>query len=335
MRGATSLIVLAALFFPSRFALAQAAGFIEARAVICDAYAGRIDPGLESVRLYRELSQPDSLLVVRTGTRMSRGQYGMQYVSGHAIVSSSQNSRGVQASLLLYYRGAPRLPEPAHTLRITIDDSVEIVPAGTTYRGQLHGTDGEMVTLQIVAPLTTAEFVAIAQADEAEGMIGNESFRFTRSERMGLRAVHAAIMCGLNLVDPRYASLNGAGADQERPVDLRLGVDCYDAAGKPSLVAAEFEGAFSVAELDGPLKLLSAGPRRLPADLLGRPGRVELQFVVDTSGRVEPCTMTASESSDTLFMQAAVDLVRWSQFTPGRKDGRKVRALVKQGVTFE
>lgn len=332
MRSATSVIALAALLFPSRFALAQAAGFIEARAIICDAYAGRIDRGLENVRLYRELSQPDSLLVVRTETRMSRGQYGMQYVSGHAIVRRSADRRGVQASLLLYYRGEPRFPEPAHALRITIEDSVEIVPAGTTFRSQRHG---EMLTLQIVAPLTTAQFMRIAQADEVEGRVGNESFRFTRSERMGLRAVHAAIMCGIDLVDARYASLNRSSADQLPPVGPRLGLDCYDAVGRPLLVAAEFEGAFSVAELDGPLKLLSAGPGRLPAELAGRPGRVELQFVVDTAGRVVPCTMTASHSSDTLFLQAAVDLVRWSRFAPGRKDGRKVRALVKQGGTFE
>ena len=88
-------------------------------------------------------------------------------------------------------------------------------------------------------------------------------------------------------------------------------------------------------ELDERPKLLSTGPHRIPTGLEGQPGRVELQFVVDTTGAVEPCTMSAGESSDTRFIQAAVDMVRWSRFTPGMKNGKKVRALVKQGITFE
>jgi TonB family protein len=332
----TSLLLAAGLLAHARMADAQADAFIESRAVACDAYAGRVDPGFDNVRLYRELSQPDSLLAVRTDSRMSRGQYGVQYVSGHAIVRRSGNSRGVQVSLLLYYRGMPRLPEPAHTLRFRLDDSVEVVPARASYQARRQGTDGETVTLQIVAPVTTAEFMRIAQARGVEGWLGSESFRFTRSERLGLQALHAAIMCGITPVDPRYAEAGDNPApEQPLPVVPRLGLDCFDAAGRPALVAADFKGAYPVTELDERPKLVSTGPHRTPTGLEGQRGRVELQFVVDTTGAVEPCTMSAGESSDTRFIQAAVDMVRWSRFTPGRKDGKKVRALVRQGITFE
>ncbi len=335
MRNLTCLLLVAGVFAHSRTAEAQAGGFMEARAVMCDAYGGRIDPGLENVRIYRELSQPDSLLVVRTETRMSRSQYGMQYVSGHAIVSRSAESRGVQASLLLYYRGAPGLPEPALTLRFRVNDSVEVIPEHVSWQARRHGSDGQIVTLQIVAPVTTSQFMAFAQATDVEGRVGSRSFRLTPSERLGLQAVHAAIMCGIDPVDPRYARASDDPAPGRLPpVAPRLELDCFDAAGRPALVAARFDGAFPVSELDEPPGLVSAGPRSVPSGLEGQPGRVELQFVVDTTGLVDPCTMTAGESSDTRFLKAAVNMIRWSKFTPGRKGGRKVRALVKQGVSF-
>lgn len=335
MRRVAFLLLLGGLVVPSRSASAQAPEFQESRAIICDAYGGRIDPGLERVRLYRELPNPDSLLFVRSETRMSRGQYGMQYVSGHAIVSANANRRGVQASLLLYHRGQGNMPAPSRSLRFQVDDSVEVVPTRATFQAHQHGDEANgAVTLQIVAPLTPAQFMAIAQARQVEGWLGSESFRLTAAERLGLQAVHVAIMCGVEPADSRGQPREIVTRDQRLPVELRRALDCVDGSGRPARVATDHHGAVPVSELDEPPRLLSAGPRSVPRGLEGQPARVELQFVVDTTGLVEPCSLTAEESSDTRFLPVAAVMIRGSRFTPGKEDGRKVRALVKQGISF-
>lgn len=335
MRSLAFFLLLGGLVAPSRAMAFQAPEFQEVRANMCDAYAGRIDPGLERARLYRELPNPDSLLVVRSESRMARGQYGMQYVTGHAIVSADANRRGVQASLLLYHRGEARMPAPSRSLRFRLDDSVEVVPARATYRAHQHGSEADSaVTLQIVAPLTPAQFMTIAQARQVEGWLGGESFRLTAQERLGLQAVHAAIMCGVEPAESAAPTGDDVALRQLPPVTLRHALDCIDGAGRPALVATDHHGAVPVSELDEPPRLLSAGVKSVPRGLEGQPGRVELQFVVDTTGLVEPCTLTAEESSDTRLLPAAAAMIRGSRFTPGKEGGRKVRALVKQGITF-
>ena len=130
-----------------------------------------------------------------------------------------------------------------------------------------------------------------------------------------------------------WIPLRDAGFYAEQRIDVLLGTDLLREC---------------VFDIDWPLRQVTfAGPSNgvghaVPLTTrLGLPiataefGGESLQFVVDTTGAVEPCTMSAGESSDTRFIQAAVDMVRWSRFTPGRKDGKKVRALVRQGITFE
>lgn len=335
MRRLAFLLLLGGLAVPSRAVSAQALQFQEARAILCDAYAGRIDPGLERARLYRELPNPDSLLVVRSESRMAHGQYGLQYVTGHAIVTADANRRGVQASLLLYHRGEARMPAPSRSLRFRLDDSVEVVPARATYQANQHGSEADSaVTLQIVAPMTPAQFMAIAQARQVEGWLGSESFRLTAAERLGLQAVHAAIMCGVEPVDSRSQTGDIATRDQSPSVASRRALDCVDGFGRPSRVAVIHRGALPVSELDEKPRLLSTGLKSVPRGLEGQPGRVELQFFVDTTGLVEPCSLTAEDSSDARFLSAVAAMIRGSRFTPGKQGGRKVRALVKQGVSF-
>ena len=61
-------------------------------------------------------------------------------------------------------------------------------------------------------------------------------------------------------------------------------------------------------------------------------GFVLLEFIVDQNGDVE--SVVVKDSSHSLFEAAAVDAVRNWVFTPGEKDGRKVRTRFRQKIPF-
>jgi len=64
-------------------------------------------------------------------------------------------------------------------------------------------------------------------------------------------------------------------------------------------------------------------------------GRVVVEAVIDTSGRVEDGTMRVIESSDARFNQAAKDYVRAARFRPARIAGRAVRVRLDLPVEFK
>ena len=66
----------------------------------------------------------------------------------------------------------------------------------------------------------------------------------------------------------------------------------------------------------------------------GVEGKVQVQFVVDTTGRAEMGSWKVLESSNELFSQAAKDAVRSARFFPAEVGGRKVRQLVQLPLTF-
>ncbi len=115
---------------------------------------------------------------------------------------------------------------------------------------------------------------------------------------------------------------------------LRYALDCTDARGAPAQVPADYDGALVGSELEVPPRLTKLGRKEAPRGLEGQRGRVRLQFVVDTSGHVEPCTISAEEASDVRFVPSAANLILRSSFTPGEHGGRKVRAVMTQGISF-
>jgi len=64
-------------------------------------------------------------------------------------------------------------------------------------------------------------------------------------------------------------------------------------------------------------------------------GRVIIEAVIDTTGRVEDGTVRVIESSDARFNQAAKEYVRAARFTPGRIAGRPVRVRFEMPVEFK
>ena len=88
--------------------------------------------------------------------------------------------------------------------------------------------------------------------------------------------------------------------------------------------------------LDEPPEVLSTPPVRYPPLLrdAGIEGSVVLEFVVDTTGRVEPATIRIISSTQALFEAPAREAVMNSLYRAGRWRGSPVRALVLERVAF-
>jgi TonB family protein len=67
----------------------------------------------------------------------------------------------------------------------------------------------------------------------------------------------------------------------------------------------------------------------------GIEGRVRVQVVVDTSGRVEPGSAVVVQSSNAGFNQAALAFVYTAHFRPATRHDHAVRALVEVPIDFK
>lgn len=102
------------------------------------------------------------------------------------------------------------------------------------------------------------------------------------------------------------------------------------------LPAPDGEAILLAAEVDEPATVIRQGLPKYPKVLeaLGVSGRVVLEFVVDTTGAVEPNSLRVVLSSAPGFEAAALEAMRATQFTPARARGRPVRQLASQAVNF-
>ena len=122
------------------------------------------------------------------------------------------------------------------------------------------------------------------------------------------------------------ASFSGFGAESGTPWGR-------DTVARPA-VSAEAVYAAEVVE-ERPERISGAAPEY--PELLrnaGITGRIRLEFVVDTAGRVEPGSERVLETTHELFSQAALATVGSWLFRPGRIDGRAVKVRVRMPVDF-
>lgn len=93
---------------------------------------------------------------------------------------------------------------------------------------------------------------------------------------------------------------------------------------------------FSEAVVDERPERLSGPVPRYPEMLrqAGIEGVVLLEFVIDTSGRVEEESINVLQSTNRAFEGPARDVVRRSLYRPGRVRGQAVRVLVQQQIGF-
>lgn len=71
-----------------------------------------------------------------------------------------------------------------------------------------------------------------------------------------------------------------------------------------------------------------------PLQAAGIDGRVALEFVIDTAGRVEPASLRVLESTHPAFEAAAREALARASFRPARLGPRPVRQLTRQAIRF-
>ena len=93
---------------------------------------------------------------------------------------------------------------------------------------------------------------------------------------------------------------------------------------------------FKAEEIDAPARVVSQPTPRFPPVLqaAGIAGRVTLDFIVDTTGHVEPRSVRVLESSHAGFEPNASEVVLRSVFVPGRVKGRPVRQMMRQAISY-
>lgn len=117
-----------------------------------------------------------------------------------------------------------------------------------------------------------------------------------------------------------------------------FGVDPVTAWGRDTVarpvVSAEAVYAAEVVE-ERPERIGGAAPAY--PELLrsaGITGRVRLELVVDTAGRVQPGSARVLETTHELFSQAVLAAAGSWVFRPGRTDGRAVKVRIRMPVDF-
>jgi periplasmic protein TonB len=93
---------------------------------------------------------------------------------------------------------------------------------------------------------------------------------------------------------------------------------------------------FLEAAVDEPPERLSGPNPRYPEMLrqAGIEGQVVLEFVIDTTGRVEENSIKILNSTNKAFEGPARDVIQRSIYRPGRVRGVAVRVLVQQAISF-
>jgi len=94
---------------------------------------------------------------------------------------------------------------------------------------------------------------------------------------------------------------------------------------------------FLVAEVDQIPTVVSSPLPRYPPIMqsAGIPGQVVMQFVIDTTGRVEEGSLKVVQSTHKAFEEPAREALLKTVFKPGRSRGKAVRVLVSQPISFK
>jgi TonB family protein len=119
------------------------------------------------------------------------------------------------------------------------------------------------------------------------------------------------------------------GPDRGRPGPLGSGPACDSTAPQPL--------SYPVDAVDSRPVLVRPGRSlRYPPGLLmtGLTGDVQLEYAVDTTGAVDPCSIRILGARRPAFAASARAFVSGLQFTPGLKNGVPVRTRLQQTIRF-
>lgn len=129
------------------------------------------------------------------------------------------------------------------------------------------------------------------------------------------------------------------------PVDLQEHFDPKDFSGvgveggtATGVTPPSANQVYSTAEVDQLPALVSAPPldRDYPTLLrqAGITGRVVIQAVIDTTGRVQPASITVIQTTHAGFNDAAKRWIAKALFRPARKGGQVVRVVITQELDY-
>lgn len=93
---------------------------------------------------------------------------------------------------------------------------------------------------------------------------------------------------------------------------------------------------FLEAQVDDPVQPINIPKPRFPPVLqsAGISGKVQVQYVVDTTGHAEPASWHILNSSNKAFEEPAREAIMKGVFKPARIKGQAVRQLVQQQISF-
>jgi protein TonB len=94
---------------------------------------------------------------------------------------------------------------------------------------------------------------------------------------------------------------------------------------------------FLEAQLDDPVQAISQPTPRYPPVMqaAGIAGKVTIQFIVGTDGKVEPGSIKILSSTNKAFEEPARETIAKSVFRPAKYRGQPVRQLVQQVINFQ
>jgi len=134
-------------------------------------------------------------------------------------------------------------------------------------------------------------------------------------------------------LDPR--DFTGRGVEGGVAEGVVGGTGRVDAWPPPGGLDAIYEATTKDDRFEPAILVLQPAPTYpRPLEVLGIEGRVIVEFVIDTTGRVQPASIRIMESTHTDFEVAARAAVARAIFRPARLSARPVRQLTRQSVRF-
>ena len=150
------------------------------------------------------------------------------------------------------------------------------------------------------------------------------------------------VYAGLGAIPPEFTGPRdldrcGVIAIWSRPSRSRHRAGAPPTARPDSTTPVDVEGVLTHDQVDVAARIdtTSAGPQYPDSLYRARtPGRVVVEFVVDTAGRVEPATIEVLASTHPLFTQAVREALLAAHFRAAWSKGRRVRQYVQLPFSF-
>lgn len=105
----------------------------------------------------------------------------------------------------------------------------------------------------------------------------------------------------------------------------------------PGLSSGPVNGAWDVSTVDRAAEPDAGNPRPVYPETMRAAhleGHVDVQFIVDTTGRAEPASIHVIAATHARFADAVRDVLRRSRYRPAEVHGHRVRQVVQQRFEF-